>query len=81
MIVEFFRGCLLDAAGMSRYASGDSAQAAHSARHASPKMPEASATSSLPTILGDVLKRQVAAVQDYTLLTVQAMRCLFSPPY
>jgi phospholipid/cholesterol/gamma-HCH transport system permease protein len=44
-------------------------------------MPEASAPSSLPTVLSDVLKRQVAAVQDYTLLTVQAMRCLFSPPY
>jgi phospholipid/cholesterol/gamma-HCH transport system permease protein len=80
-IEEFFPGCVLDAARTSRYASGDSAQAAHSARHASTKMPEASATSSLPAILGDVLKRQVAAVQDYTLLTVQAMRCLFSPPY
>jgi phospholipid/cholesterol/gamma-HCH transport system permease protein len=44
-------------------------------------MPESSAPLSLPTVLGDVLKRQVAAVQDYTLLTLQAMRCLFSPPY
>ncbi len=66
---------------MSRYASGDSAQAAHSARHASPNMPESSAPLSLTAVLSDVLKRQVAAVQDYTLLTVQAMRCLFSPPY
>jgi phospholipid/cholesterol/gamma-HCH transport system permease protein len=78
---EFFRGCLLDAARVSRYASGDSAQAAHSVRHASPNMPEASATSSLSAVFADVAKRQVAAVQDYALLSVQALQCMFSPPY
>jgi phospholipid/cholesterol/gamma-HCH transport system permease protein len=81
VLIEFLCGCLLDAARISRYASGDSAQAAHSACHASHKMPESSAPPSLPTVLGEVLKRQVASVQDYTLLTVQSLRCMFSPPY
>jgi phospholipid/cholesterol/gamma-HCH transport system permease protein len=78
---EFCCGCLLDAAQTSRYASGDSAQAAHSGRYASPKMSEATATSSLPAVLGEVVKRQVASVQDYTLLTLQSLMCMFSPPY
>jgi phospholipid/cholesterol/gamma-HCH transport system permease protein len=44
-------------------------------------MSEATVTSSLPAVLGEVVKRQVASVQDYTLLTVQSLKCMFSPPY
>jgi phospholipid/cholesterol/gamma-HCH transport system permease protein len=44
-------------------------------------MPEASDTPSLTAILSELLKRQVAAVQDYTLLTVQSLRYMFSQPH
>ena len=46
-------------------------------------MPEASDTSSLPAVLGDALKRQVAAVQDYALLSraVAALHVLTPPHY
>jgi phospholipid/cholesterol/gamma-HCH transport system permease protein len=44
-------------------------------------MPEAGNTSSVLSILSDILKRQVAAVQDYSLLTWQSLRYMFTPPH
>jgi phospholipid/cholesterol/gamma-HCH transport system permease protein len=41
---------------------------------------EATETTSVPSVLGDVLKRQIFAVQDYTLLSVEAIRDIFTPP-
>ncbi|HTA53014.1 MAG TPA: ABC transporter permease [Candidatus Acidoferrum sp.] len=43
-------------------------------------MPETSETPSLPSVLGDVAKRFVFAVQDYSLLSAQSVRNLLSPP-
>src|ERR1700722_13280726 len=43
-------------------------------------MPETSETPSLPSVLGDVAKRFVFAVQDYSLLSAQSIRNLLSPP-
>ncbi|MFZ3218157.1 MAG: ABC transporter permease [Candidatus Acidiferrales bacterium] len=44
-------------------------------------MSEASSTSSLPSIVTGALKGMVASVQDYSLLTVQSLKYLFTPPY
>jgi phospholipid/cholesterol/gamma-HCH transport system permease protein len=44
-------------------------------------MSEAGATSSLPSILIDALKNQVAAVQDYFLLSFQVVKNIFTPPH
>lgn len=41
---------------------------------------EATETSSVPSVLGDVLKRQLFAVQDYTLLSVESFKDVFTPP-
>ena len=43
-------------------------------------MLEASETQSLPSIIGDVIKRLVFAVQDYSLLTFRSISNLFTPP-
>jgi phospholipid/cholesterol/gamma-HCH transport system permease protein len=43
-------------------------------------MPETSEIPSLPSVLGDALKRLVFAVQDYSLLSFQSITNLFSPP-
>ena len=43
-------------------------------------MPDPSETTSLLTVVGDVAKRQVYAVQQYSLLAVQAIVNVFSPP-
>lgn len=43
-------------------------------------MTEVTDTPSLPSLLGDALKRQIAAVQDYTLLVLQSFLNLFTPP-
>ena len=43
-------------------------------------MVEATETTSVPSVLGDVLKRQIFAVQDYTLLSVEAIKDVFTPP-
>ena len=50
-------------------------------RAVSLKMADASPTSSLPSILADALKGQVAAVQDYFLLSLQALKYIPSPPH
>jgi phospholipid/cholesterol/gamma-HCH transport system permease protein len=44
-------------------------------------MSEAGATSSLPSILIDALKGQVAAVQDYFLLSFLVLKNIFTPPH
>ena len=44
-------------------------------------MSEAGATSSLPSILIGALKNQVAAVQDYFLLSFQVVKNIFTPPH
>jgi phospholipid/cholesterol/gamma-HCH transport system permease protein len=44
-------------------------------------MPEPSETSPLLSFLGDVLKRQIFAVQDYSLLALQSVTNLFTPPH
>jgi phospholipid/cholesterol/gamma-HCH transport system permease protein len=43
-------------------------------------MPEASEVESIPSLLGDTLKRQVFAVQDYALLVMQSVANVFTPP-
>jgi phospholipid/cholesterol/gamma-HCH transport system permease protein len=43
-------------------------------------MPESIDNSSVPSIVGDALKRQVLAVQDYSYLTVQSLKNIFTPP-
>ncbi|MGB6471292.1 MAG: ABC transporter permease, partial [Candidatus Acidiferrales bacterium] len=60
------------------YASEDSAPPR---RPASPPMPEASETPSLSALAGEALKRQVWAVQDYSLLVFQSLLNIFTPPY
>jgi phospholipid/cholesterol/gamma-HCH transport system permease protein len=44
-------------------------------------MLEASETPSLSSLLGDALKRQVFALQDYTLLVLQSVSRAFTPPF
>jgi phospholipid/cholesterol/gamma-HCH transport system permease protein len=41
---------------------------------------EATESASVPSLLGDVLKRQLFAVQDYTLLSVESFKDIFTPP-
>jgi phospholipid/cholesterol/gamma-HCH transport system permease protein len=44
-------------------------------------MLEASETPSVPSVLGDALKRQVFAVQDYALLVLQSLKGVVTPPF
>src|SRR6202453_4314206 len=44
-------------------------------------MPEPSETSPFLSFFGDALKRQIFAVQDYSLLTLQSVTNLFTPPH
>src|SRR5271155_4733136 len=44
-------------------------------------MLEASETPSLPSVLGDVLKRQVLGLQDYSLLVLQSLKNAVTPPF
>ncbi|HXQ26761.1 MAG TPA: ABC transporter permease [Candidatus Acidoferrales bacterium] len=43
-------------------------------------MPEPTETTSLSTLIGDALKRQVFAVQDYSLMSLQGLVNVFTPP-
>lgn len=43
-------------------------------------MPEATETQSIPSVLGETIKRQVFAVQDYSLMALQAIIDTFTPP-
>src|SRR5271154_5351810 len=43
-------------------------------------MHEVTEAPSVPSVLGETLKRQVFAVQDYSLLAVQSVTNLFTPP-
>src|SRR5271154_2667657 len=43
-------------------------------------MPEVIEASSVPSIIGETVKRRVFAVQDYSLLAVQSLANLFTPP-
>ncbi|MGD0963454.1 MAG: ABC transporter permease [Candidatus Acidiferrales bacterium] len=43
-------------------------------------MPEVSELESIPSVLGDTVKRQVFAVQDYSLLAMQSIANVFTPP-
>jgi phospholipid/cholesterol/gamma-HCH transport system permease protein len=69
---------LLDAARTGRYASGDSADFRRLESHT---MLEASETPSLPSVLGDALKRQIFALQDYALLVLQSIKTAITPPF
>lgn len=44
-------------------------------------MLEASETPSLLSVLGDALKRQIFALQDYALLTLQSLKNAVTPPF
>jgi phospholipid/cholesterol/gamma-HCH transport system permease protein len=44
-------------------------------------MAESSETQSLPSALGNAIKRQIFALQDYSLLSLQAVTNVFTPPY
>ena len=69
---------MLDATRSERYASTDSTD---SRRLVSHTMLEASETPSLPSVLGDALKRQIFALQDYALLVLQSLKTVFTPPF
>jgi len=43
-------------------------------------MPETSEIESIPSLLGDTLKRQVYVVQDYALMVMQSVVNVFTPP-
>jgi phospholipid/cholesterol/gamma-HCH transport system permease protein len=43
-------------------------------------MPEVSEAESLPSVLGETIKRQILAVQDYSLLAMQSVANVFTPP-
>jgi phospholipid/cholesterol/gamma-HCH transport system permease protein len=43
-------------------------------------MPEATEVQSIPSVLGETIKRQVFAAQDYSLLAWQSVANLFTPP-
>jgi phospholipid/cholesterol/gamma-HCH transport system permease protein len=43
-------------------------------------MPEATEVQTIPSVLGETIKRQVFAVQDYSLLSMQAVVNVFTPP-
>src|SRR5271156_3735045 len=43
-------------------------------------MPEDKEPQSVPSVLGDVIKRQVLVVQDYAELSVQSLKNIFTPP-
>lgn len=43
-------------------------------------MPEATEAQSIPSVLGETIKRQVLAIQDYSLLVMQAVANTFTPP-
>jgi phospholipid/cholesterol/gamma-HCH transport system permease protein len=43
-------------------------------------MPEVSEAESLPSVLGETIKRQIFAVQDYSLLAMQSVANVFTPP-
>lgn len=43
-------------------------------------MPEATEAQSIPLVLGDTIKRQIFAVQDYSLFAMQALANTFTPP-
>ncbi len=43
-------------------------------------MPEASEIGSIPSLLGETIKRQVFAVQDYALLSMQSIKNVFTTP-
>lgn len=44
-------------------------------------MPEASELPSVLSYLGDAVKRQILALQDYSLLSLQSVSNVFTPPY
>ncbi|MGH9714255.1 MAG: MlaE family ABC transporter permease [Candidatus Acidiferrales bacterium] len=69
---------MLDAARIGRYASTDSADSRQLGSHL---MLEATETPSLPSVLGDVLKRQIFVLQDYALLVLQSLKTAFTPPF
>jgi phospholipid/cholesterol/gamma-HCH transport system permease protein len=68
---------LLDALQCGRYAFGDPDEIF--GRRLT-KMPEASETLSVTSRVGNVLKLQVLALQDYSLLAMQSVANLFTPP-
>lgn len=43
-------------------------------------MPEATEVQSIPSVLGDTIKRQIFAVQDFSLFAFQALVDTFTPP-
>jgi phospholipid/cholesterol/gamma-HCH transport system permease protein len=43
-------------------------------------MPEVAEAESIPSVLGDTIKRQVFAVQDYSLLAMRSVANVFTPP-
>src|SRR5580704_13924958 len=44
-------------------------------------MPDTSETPSVLSFLGDVVKRQILALQDYSLLSIQSIANVFTPPH
>ncbi|HYL69665.1 MAG TPA: ABC transporter permease [Candidatus Limnocylindria bacterium] len=44
-------------------------------------MLDASETPTLPSVLGEALKRQIFALQDYALLVSQSLKSTFTPPF
>ena len=69
--------CLLDALRSGRYASNCRSNLL--ARR-SYTMPEATEAQSISSVLGDSVKRQIFAVQDYSLFAMQALANTFTSP-
>jgi len=70
-------GCSLDDAHCGSYASGDALGGPRPRFHT---MPEASEAPSILSILSGIAKREILALQDYSLLSLQAVLNVFMPP-
>jgi phospholipid/cholesterol/gamma-HCH transport system permease protein len=69
--------CLLDAMSSGRYASTE--PAAHGSRFA--QMAETSETPSLLSVADNSIRRLIFGVQDYSLLAMQSVTNVFTPPF
>lgn len=43
-------------------------------------MPESTELQSIPSVLGDTIKKQIFAVQDYSLMALESLKDAFTPP-
>src|SRR5208282_3357319 len=77
--VNCCRGCLLDAPRSGRYALDDPVGGPATGSHTMLES-QASEPPSLPSVIGGGLKRLILGLQDYSLLSVQSIVNVFTPP-